>query len=51
MMDLKTQTMLGVLENQRNQALNAIVELAGEVAELKEQLRVVQEQLDKTKKK
>ena len=42
-MDTKTQAMLGVLENQRNQALNAVVQLAGENAELKEQLRIATE--------
>ena len=50
MIDLKTQTMLGVLENQRNQALNAIAQLAGENAELKEALRVANEQIAKQQK-
>ena len=51
MMDAKTQAILGTLENQRNQALNAIAQLAGELAELREQLRVANEQLKLKPKK
>lgn len=48
-MDTKTQAMLSVLVNQRNQALDVIAQLAGEIAELREHIEVL-EKKEKPKK-